>query len=521
LNKKNSHHKISNTKYVLFKTVTRNAIANGIGFLVEAIVAFCMMPFVVHRIGDTAYGIWALIISLSGYMSFLKIGLRPAVNKYVAQYREIGETKKLQELIETCLLIYIACGALIIVTGFFLFFKAGDIFHINAKLRSTTSWLALLASFQVAFSLVAVVFGGIISGCQRYDINNAIEISVILCRTALILIFLPIFPTILSVAIPHFVVTGISYMVTARIGKRMINLPPLRIFKKPSREIWSTVSRFASITFLISLIGTLMTEADAVLSGMIITTAAITQYAVGARLVKYTERLLQLLANVLAPASSQLNARNDKKQLQTLFRYTVKMSSAIAIAILLCFLVQGKEFIRLWMGPGYETAYLVMAILSAGAILALPQQSVRPFLYGLARHKIIMYIYFVEAAISLPLAWLLGRKLGLTGIAIGLTVPKALTRGTIYPVYGAQLMGIRFGSFFLDSYLKICLASFPFIASLSFFKHIHWLARWDMFIFQLIISTIIYIFSIWMLAFNRYERQHTIDLIKQHILHAA
>jgi hypothetical protein len=68
----------------------RNAVANWIAFLFTAIVGFFLSPFVVEHLGATRYGVWSLLAGLVGYLGLLDLGIRQAVNRYVAHHRAVG-----------------------------------------------------------------------------------------------------------------------------------------------------------------------------------------------------------------------------------------------------------------------------------------------------------------------------------------------------------------------------------------------------------------------------------------------
>ncbi len=42
-------------------------------------VAFFLTPFVVNSLGSTAYGIWVLLMSLTGYYGLLDLGVSAAL----------------------------------------------------------------------------------------------------------------------------------------------------------------------------------------------------------------------------------------------------------------------------------------------------------------------------------------------------------------------------------------------------------------------------------------------------------
>ena len=65
---------------------TRNVLANWGGYIFTAGVNFFLSPFVVHSLGNSAFGIWTILVSLVGYVGLFDLGIRAAVTRYVAKY---------------------------------------------------------------------------------------------------------------------------------------------------------------------------------------------------------------------------------------------------------------------------------------------------------------------------------------------------------------------------------------------------------------------------------------------------
>ena len=63
-----------------------NVLANWASLVVGTVVSLFLSPYIVHTLGDTAYGVWVLVGSLVGYLGLLDLGTRGAVTKYVATY---------------------------------------------------------------------------------------------------------------------------------------------------------------------------------------------------------------------------------------------------------------------------------------------------------------------------------------------------------------------------------------------------------------------------------------------------
>ena len=58
-------------------TVLRNIFSNWASYLVTAVVGFFLAPYVVHQLGNTGYGLWTLVLSLTGYFGLLTLASVP------------------------------------------------------------------------------------------------------------------------------------------------------------------------------------------------------------------------------------------------------------------------------------------------------------------------------------------------------------------------------------------------------------------------------------------------------------
>src|SRR6202007_3143459 len=68
-------------------TGARNVGTRYIAMIVEALIGVVLLPFNVHHLGQSAYGLWMLTASLTTYFSVLDLGFGGSIGKFVAQYR--------------------------------------------------------------------------------------------------------------------------------------------------------------------------------------------------------------------------------------------------------------------------------------------------------------------------------------------------------------------------------------------------------------------------------------------------
>src|SRR5947209_11769551 len=88
----------------------RNVLFNWAGFGVASIVNFLLSPFIIHHLGNTVYGIWVLMMSLTGYLSLLDLGVRIAVTRYVAKFHAESDVARASRTVSSALAIFAVAG---------------------------------------------------------------------------------------------------------------------------------------------------------------------------------------------------------------------------------------------------------------------------------------------------------------------------------------------------------------------------------------------------------------------------
>lgn len=122
---------MNETHLIIWRKVSRNVLSNLAGTAVALIVGFFLMPFVVHRIGLTAFGIWMLVNSLVGYMGLLDIGLSPTLIKKSAEYLAKDDKEGLNQTVSTIFTFYLLIGVIVGIAIFGLSFVLPQVFNIT------------------------------------------------------------------------------------------------------------------------------------------------------------------------------------------------------------------------------------------------------------------------------------------------------------------------------------------------------------------------------------------------------
>src|SRR5271168_4088948 len=94
------------------RQILKNVGSSWSALATNVVVGIFLSPFIVHRLGDAAYGIWVLIFSVTGYYGLFDLGIRSSIIRYVSKYVATDDVEDLAKLVNTALFTYSCLGAL-------------------------------------------------------------------------------------------------------------------------------------------------------------------------------------------------------------------------------------------------------------------------------------------------------------------------------------------------------------------------------------------------------------------------
>src|SRR5262245_17919924 len=152
--------------------VTRNVSGRCLAIVTEMVIGALVLPFNVAHLGKASYGLWMLTASITAYFSILDLGYGGALVKFVAQYRARSDARALNEILSTCFYLFSALGAVVALAAVGASIVLHRLFHLTPADAHVGRIVLLIISLQVAGAFACSVFGGVINGFQRYDLNS-------------------------------------------------------------------------------------------------------------------------------------------------------------------------------------------------------------------------------------------------------------------------------------------------------------------------------------------------------------
>ncbi|HYK39576.1 MAG TPA: oligosaccharide flippase family protein, partial [Candidatus Eremiobacteraceae bacterium] len=161
--------------------VLRAVTTSWIAVIANAAVGFFLTPYVLHHLGDEAYGLWILTVTCVGYYGLLDIGVRSSILRYVSRNQALGNRETVNEVIATAFYYYLLACAIIIIAAFVSVGPVCRFFSISEDLQSPFRALYLLAGAVQGVTLPLVVFAGSLEAAGRFDqmyMTNVIGLGV-------------------------------------------------------------------------------------------------------------------------------------------------------------------------------------------------------------------------------------------------------------------------------------------------------------------------------------------------------
>jgi O-antigen/teichoic acid export membrane protein len=374
-------------------------------------VTFFLTPFLIARLGTGHYGLYVLIMSISGLMGLADMGLAEATLRYVAYYYGRQDMAGINRAVGATLSVYLVTGCL---AWAILFVGAPWIAGLLAlpvqDLDLATSLLRLMA-INYGFVMATGAYGTIPRALQRYDIDSRLIVGQSVLQVAGTVAIL-LAGLAVRELIAWSVVTAIMRQMANMIVARQL-IPNLRLLPSPSRAGLREVFGYGVFSSLTQIVGTVASQADRLLLGALVSASSVAYLNVPKSLVQRGGLITPTAGDVLFP---RFSATQELAEQRRLFLNTTWGMLCITILIFVPVTVLVPDFLRLWIGPEFarESAWIGQ-ILAFGAIARGAFVPSQKLFQGAGKPQYVTAWYVTSSVILVGMNLLLISKLGLKG----------------------------------------------------------------------------------------------------------
>jgi len=448
--------------------LARSVIAGWLGQLAFIISGF-VLPRLIHKeLGLEILGVWDFGWSVVAYFALVQSGLISAINRSVARTRAVGDVDAMNRAVSSGCLVLGLLGLGILAVSVAASLSVPLL--LPGKLgghESEAGWVVLLLGASIAVQIGMGAFGGVLTGCHRWDLHHGLQSAGHLLSVTGMIVAL-----YLGGSLP--VLAGMS-LLGELACRTTAGFCALRVCSG-LRLRWAD-ARLVEARGMMAFgaKGTLPNIGDLVLNSSVswlvvlgLGPAALPLYARPMALIRHARAMVQRFAFVLVPTASSLDAMKSPEKLRALAIEATHYGACIALPMIAVLAILGGPILHLWMGALFAHSALI-AVLAVGHVLDLVHRPLYSVLVGLNRHGAAgaLLVGGAVAGVGGAALALLVLKAGLVGAAIGMVVPLALTNVLLVPWIAARELELRWGAFARAAYVPALRAVAPFAVLLG------------------------------------------------------
>jgi O-antigen/teichoic acid export membrane protein len=433
--------------------------------LLALIITFFLFPFIVRHTGQELYGVYLIVMTVTGYFGLLDLGVMSALTKYVSEYDGIGDVGAINRIINASFSFYVLIGliAAIFLFGCSMYFDR--FFRIEAQNVVLARQLFTIAAISSLLTWPLSTFRGTVQGLNLWDVEATVNMAVqILNAFFAVIIFTTGHGIVLYIIVSQILnILGCLalYLVSKKKTSFKISFPYLDV------KTFMFIFNFSFFMFLSSLVTIFLYQIHNFIIGYFISLSAVTIFAVAYNLQNYFRTINSAIGAPPWTVASAMEGRGDYNGQRLLIFKGTKYMSAVFLPVVLITFFFAEPFINYWMGPGFQGSVLPARIIIFYWLFNGTIESATGMLSAKGIVRKPLYITMLVTISSVVIGLTLIKIIGITAIALGLTLSMIIIGAPLYLRLSLQSLNISFMEYF-NKAVKSNILLYFFVAVLSF-----------------------------------------------------
>ncbi|OGR25438.1 MAG: hypothetical protein A2139_07425 [Desulfobacca sp. RBG_16_60_12] len=454
------------------------------GQIINVASRIVLVPLFLVAWGADIYGEWLLLSSLVAYLSLTEMGAQLYIVNRMTQAYAHRDNDQFCKILHTGLALFliIPIAVFIIFVAVIVFFNPASFLHITQTGHGTVILVLAILAFQIVLSLPQSVLLRVYFAVEMLPrgvmlINLMQLMSFIFLAGGLWLRWGMVAIAILQL-IPYGLIAGMALFDLNR------KFPHFKILSLREAEFSFGLSFIKPSLhfFLIQLSQAFSVQGIVLVVGMLMGPIQVVLFSTMRTLVNLIRSFLDQLSHAAWPELTRLDAQEDMDKFLALFRVILRSTLMAAIFFITIFHFYGGHIYHFWLRKTVPFEQPVMDLF----LIYISQ-----FIFWLAcshplqatnRHHTLAKVLFISSILTITLAYLGGRHLGLPGIVLGMIIGDLVLPFWFVPYLLHGYQGCFSFKFFAAEMVPyggslVILTTIPWLAPVVFLLLLLWWLR--------------------------------------------
>lgn len=494
--------------------VRAGAAVSYVTIFFNIISGFLYTPWLIKQLGQSDYAIYTLVTSVMTYF-VLDFGMGAAITRFIAKYRAENEPQKINNLLGVTTKLYLFIDGIILVALVVFYSLSGNIYvNLTPDELEKFKSVFIIAGTASLLSFPLLPVNGIYTAYEKLYIQKVFDLlSKVLTVSSVIIALLfggGLYAVVLFNTFVNFIMLLAKFIYIRRSEKFNINLShkdkqlQKSIF---SFSLWVMVASIADrffFTFIPSLLGVVSDSSE------------IAKFGVAVSIENYVCLFSSVFNNLFLPrVTKMVIKKEDPEKITDLMIKVGRIQLLVVLTIVTAIVSMGKEFIRCWVGAGYEDSYIVLAIVLIPTLVHFCQGIGVEMIYATNNVKYRALVYTLGSIISIAISLILGGKYGAIGAAIGIGVALVVSHVILINIIYKVKLELNVFRYFKECQLKLI----PLAVISGVIGYVIMIAypvdSLMLFIIKAGVWGIAHIAIMWLFGANKYEKGIVLGLVKK------
>lgn len=395
----------------------------------SCIVQLLLVPITLDCLNQYEYGIWLTISSVLLWIDQFDIGLGNGLRNKLAEALAKGDKQRARSLVSTTFFTLFGIFPLLLAVIVAIFYTdCHALLNVNPNMIPNLQLVIAMSVAIVGVTFVFKIIGNIYLALQLPALNNLIVVA---GQTLSLLVIwgmsLLEFHSFLLITIAYTLCPLIIYLIAAPITFSKYGYLTPSISRYNGKDL-KTVFSLGINFFLTQVAGLFIFASTNIIIARVLSPAEVTVYQIAYRYFGILLMAYSIISIPLWSASTDAYAKGDWAWISHMVKKMNRLALYAFLGLGIMLLISEPVY-AVWVGKDVTIGYEISAVIALYVGILIYSTCYSNILFGIGKIRLITIVTCIEAVIYIPLACVLGNRLGLTGIVWSLVLVNLMCAG--------------------------------------------------------------------------------------------